>query len=101
MGELNNLTETTKQWIRNKFGNVPISFFEHIRKCVEKGVLVSKDGKTNYAAAEPKTAALFVFLTGTLNKCFRSQSQQNTYQYFGCVIKCMMSVDFVYKEPNG
>jgi len=83
--ELNNLTETTKQWIRNEFGNVPISFFEHIRKCVEKGTLVSKDGSINYAAAEPKTAARFVFLAGTLNKCFRSLSQQNSYHYFNAL----------------
>ena len=83
--ELDNLTEATKQWIRNEFGNVPVSFFEHIRKCVAKGVLVSKDGKINYGGSAPKTDARFVFMSGKLNKCFRSQSQENSYNYFNAL----------------
>lgn len=80
--ELPNLTEATKQWIRNEFGAVPISFFEHIRKCVSKGVLVSKKGSTDYTATPPKTDARFVFLAGKLNKCFLSKSQEKTFDYF-------------------
>ncbi len=83
--ELDNLSETTKQWIRNEFGNVPITFFEHIWKCVKNGSLVSKDGKKSYSQTAPATSARFVFLAGKLNKCFRSQSQQNTYDYFNAL----------------
>jgi len=80
--ELDNLSAATKQWIRNEFGNVPVSFFDHIRKCVAKGVLVSKDGKINYGQSKPLTNARFVFLAGKLNKCFCSKGQKNSYDYF-------------------
>jgi len=80
--ELNNLTDTTKEWIRNEFGNVPLTFFNHIKKCVKAGSLVSADGSVNYAESKPKTGARFAFFAGKLNKCFRSQSQVNTYNYF-------------------
>jgi len=80
--ELNNLTDETKDWIRNEFGNVPMTFFDHIKKCVSSGTLVSADGSVDYAAAAPKTNARFVFFSGKLNKCFRSESQVNSYNYF-------------------
>jgi hypothetical protein len=83
--ELSNLTENTKEWIRNEFGSVPITFFEHIRKCVDKGVLVSKKGNTSYARTTPATNARMVFLAGKLNKCFSSQSQQQSYNYFNAL----------------
>ena len=80
--ELNNLTDETKDWIRNEFGNVPLTFFDHIKKCVRAGTLVSADGSIDYAGAAPKTDARFVFFSGKLNKCFRSESQVNSYNYF-------------------
>lgn len=80
--ELNNLTDETKDWIRNEFGNVPMTFFDHIKKCVRSGTLVSADGSVDYAGAAPKTNARFVFFSGKLNKCFRSESQVNSYNYF-------------------
>lgn len=80
--ELANLSQHTMQWIRNEFGSVPITFFDHIRHCVEKGVLVSRKGNNSYAQTVPKTDARFVFLAGKLNKCFSSESQQNSYNYF-------------------
>ena len=80
--ELNNLTDETKDWIRNEFGNVPLTFFDHIKKCVRSGTLVSADGSVDYAGAAPKTNARFVFFSGKLNKCFRSESQVNSYNYF-------------------
>lgn len=80
--ELNNLTETTKQWIRNEFGAVPLTFFDHIKACIKKGALISKDGKTNYAASAPKTDARFVFLAGKMNKCFKNESQERSFTFF-------------------
>jgi hypothetical protein len=80
--ELNNLTDETKEWIRNEFGPVPITFFNHIKKGVHYGSLVSVDGKKHYADSKPATDARFVFFTGKLNKCFKSESQENSYHYF-------------------
>jgi hypothetical protein len=80
--ELKNLNPETKEWIRNEFGNVPLSFFDHIKKSVKAGVLVSADGKINYSSFKPKTNARFVFLTGKLNKCFISKSQEESYRFF-------------------
>lgn len=80
--ELDNLTDTTKEWIRNEFGNVPLTFFNHIKKCVKAGALVSKDASLNYSSFKPKTDARFVFFAGRKNKCFKSESQENSFQYF-------------------
>ncbi|WP_158800548.1 esterase [Pedobacter sp. L105] len=80
--ELNNLTDTTKNWIREEFGYVPMSFFDHITKCITAGALVSADGKINYSTSAPKTNARFAFFAGKLNKCFRSASQVNTFNFF-------------------
>jgi len=80
--ELDNLSDETKNWIRGEFGYVPMSFFDHIIKCIAAGTLVSADGKTNYAADKPATQARFAFFAGRLNKCFSYESQVNTYNYF-------------------
>ena len=80
--ELDNLTDETKEWIRNEFGPVPIHFFRHIRKGVHNGSLVSVDGSKHYAEKEPATDARFVFFAGKLNKCFRSESQVKSFEYF-------------------
>jgi hypothetical protein len=80
--ELDNLTNTTKNWIRGEFGYVPMSFFDHITKCIAAGTLVSSDGEINYGITKPKTSARFAFFAGKLNKCFKSESQVNTYNYF-------------------
>lgn len=80
--ELDNLNEVTKNWIIHEFGAVPMSFFEHIKKCVQAGVLTSRDGRKNYDHPEPRTSARFVFYTGKKNKCFLSESQQRTFDYF-------------------
>jgi hypothetical protein len=80
--ELNNLTDTTKEWITEEFGYVPLSFFDHITKCIAAGALVSADGKINYSASTPKTSARFAFFAGRLNKCFSYESQVNTFNYF-------------------
>jgi hypothetical protein len=83
--ELNNLSDTTKNWIREEFGYVPMTFFDHITKSINAGSLVSADGETNYSATPPKTNARFAFFAGKLNKCFKSTSQVNTYNYFNAI----------------
>ena len=80
--ELNNLNDQTKHWIENEFGPVPISFFRHIRKGVNYGSLVSADGTIHYADVTPQTDARFIFFAGKLNKCFKSESQVNSFNYF-------------------
>jgi hypothetical protein len=80
--ELENLSDETMDWIRNEFGPVPVHFFRHIRKGVHNGSLVSVDGAKHYAEKIPATDARFVFFAGKLNKCFRSESQVNSFDYF-------------------
>ncbi|MBC7745603.1 MAG: esterase [Flavobacterium sp.] len=80
--ELENLNPETMEWIRNEFGNVPLSFFDHIKKCVSTGALVSANGQINYSSFKPKTNARIVFITGKKNKCFSSKSQEESYTYF-------------------
>jgi len=80
--ELSNLTEETKNWIRQEFGRVPLSFFTHIKKCISAGALVSADGQQSYADGKPRTNARIAFFAGQLNKCFKAESQELTYKYF-------------------
>jgi pimeloyl-ACP methyl ester carboxylesterase len=80
--ELSNLSSPVMEWIRGEFGQVPVSFFEHIHKCVSAGQLVSSDGSVRYADQAPKTEARFVFLTGKKNKCFLHESQEKSFEYF-------------------
>jgi hypothetical protein len=80
--ELENLNPETKNWITGAFGAVPVSFFEHMKKCVRAGVLVSRDGGRSYGATPPSTSARFVFFTGRKNKCFLSKSQQESFAFF-------------------
>ena len=83
--ELNNLTEETKEWIRGEFGNVPISFFDHIKKCINANQLVSNNNNVHYASIKPKTDTRIAFFAGKLNKCFKSESQEKSWQYFNSI----------------
>ncbi|WP_163713838.1 alpha/beta hydrolase [Mangrovibacterium lignilyticum] len=81
---LENLDRKTMDWIQYEFASVPTKFFDQIRKCVHRGVLVPADsasGKT-YADEEPKTDARFIFFGGEYNLCFKPQSQANSFNYF-------------------
>jgi len=80
--ELDNLSDETKNWIRGEFGFVPFSFFDHIKKCISSGALVSADGRENYTAGLPKTDARIAFFAGRLNKCFKAESQERSWRYF-------------------
>jgi len=80
--ELDNLSDETRNWIRGEFGFVPFSFFDHIKKCIGAGTLVSADGKQNYAIGLPQTNARIAFFAGELNKCFKAESQKMSYRHF-------------------
>jgi hypothetical protein len=80
---LKNLNDETKEWIQHEFAEVPLSFFKHIRSCIKKGALVSKN-KTNrvtYAPEDFKTDARIALFSGIKNLCFLPESQKNTFEY--------------------
>jgi hypothetical protein len=78
---LENLDEPTKTWIQQEFAAVPLSFFDHIKKCVQHGALVSNSDNGDYTLPCPKTTARFVLFAGEKNLCFKPESQQRTYAY--------------------
>lgn len=77
---LENLDNTTLQWIQQEFAEVPISFFRHIRMCIGRGELVSVDGQTEYLR-DFRSSASFTLLAGEQNQCFLPWSQQNTFAF--------------------
>lgn len=79
---LENLDEPTKTWIQQEFAAVPLSFFDHITKCVRHGSLVSNRDRGDYTLPCPKTTARMVLFAGEKNLCFRPESQQRTFEYF-------------------
>jgi hypothetical protein len=80
--ELDNIDEKTKDWIQYEFAHVPLSFFDHIKKCVKQGSLIGmKEGAADYTNKAPRTSARFVLFGGKKNKCFLSKSQEDTYEY--------------------
>ncbi|MEX2592907.1 MAG: alpha/beta fold hydrolase [Anditalea sp.] len=80
---LENLDAPTMEWIQHEFAHVPLSFFYHIRKCVNAGVLVPYEGNQveTYAPKEIKTDARIILFAGAKNKCFLPESQQLTFGY--------------------
>lgn len=81
-----NLNAATHDWLKGEFADVPLTFFEQIRRCVEGGRLVSVDGRSelpaDFTAQPPETDARFVFLAGDRNACFLPASQQSTFEWF-------------------
>lgn len=79
---LENLNSTTMKWIENEFANVPLSFFNHIKKCVKAGKLVPNgSNEVSYTPETSGTEARVVLFAGAKNLCFLDESQKNTYQY--------------------
>lgn len=81
-----NLNDKTHDWIRQEFGNVPLSFFRQMQACVCAGHLVAVESfpalPADFIAAPPKTNARLAFVTGELNACFNWHSQLATYNWF-------------------
>jgi len=80
------LDEKIHEWIKHEFAEVPITFFEQMRRCVKEGHLVSVDGDRrlpkDFVAQAPETDARFAFFQGTKNRCFLPVSQQRTFDWF-------------------
>jgi pimeloyl-ACP methyl ester carboxylesterase len=78
--------ETHDTWLASEFGNVPLSFFQQMARCIDKGHLVSYEGlpglPDDYVAQEPQTEARFAFFAGELNRCFLAESQRQSYEFF-------------------
>lgn len=84
--EHENLNEETHEWLKDEFAEVPIRFFNHIKKCVAKGHLIANGDETglpdDFEMGKPQTDARFVFFAGEKNRCFLPESQVRTYNYF-------------------
>jgi len=81
---LENLDEPTKQWIQNEFAEVPLCFFDNIKKCVKQGELVPFEINDQLPKSYTKnfnTTARIVLFGGELNLCFKPESQEHTYAY--------------------
>jgi len=87
--ELENLDEITKDWIQHEFAEVPMSFFDHIKKCVNHTALVPFKHRSglpaSYVDPPPRTDARIVLFGGEKNLCFKPQSQEYTYQYLNAL----------------
>jgi len=81
-----NLNDATHEWIKQEFGQCPITFFEQMASCIEAGHLVAVDGlaelPSDFVAREPATTARFSFIAGVNNRCFLAESQQRTFDFF-------------------
>jgi pimeloyl-ACP methyl ester carboxylesterase len=81
-----NLNDAIHDWIRGEFGNVPLTFFQQMARCLDAGHLVAQEHlpglPSDFTAAPPKTAARFAFIAGARNACFTWQSQQATFDWF-------------------
>lgn len=80
---LQNLNEETKLWIQKEFAEVPLSFFKHIKGCVNEGVLKpnNKRNHKTYLDGNFKPQARIALFAGRENLCFLPDSQQNTFGY--------------------
>jgi pimeloyl-ACP methyl ester carboxylesterase len=81
-----NLNAETHEWIKQEFANVPLTFFEQMKRCIKVGHLVSVSGlpelPADFTAQPPRTDARFAFLAGERNACFLAESQERTYDFF-------------------
>ncbi|WP_426302636.1 alpha/beta hydrolase [Arthrobacter sp. R-11] len=81
-----NLDETTHEWIKGEFAEVPVSFFEEMGRSIRAGHMVAAGSHPelpdNYEAQAPRTDARFVFLAGQDNRCFLPESQERTFRFF-------------------
>lgn len=81
-----NLSEQTHDWLKEEFGNVPLSFFKQMARCVRRGNLISVENfpelPKDFGITAPKTEARFAFFCGEKNRCFLPESQQKSWAYF-------------------
>lgn len=83
--EHENLNEETHEWLKDEFAEVPIRFFNHIKKCVTKGHLIANGDETglpgDFESLKPQTDARFVLVAGEKNRCFLPESQIQTFRH--------------------
>jgi len=81
-----NLNDATHEWLKDEFGEVPLTFFDQITRCIRAGHLVSVDGRPelpeSFVDAPPRTDARFAFIAGDRNVCFLPVSQRRTFEWF-------------------
>ena len=82
-----NLNDATHgEWLQREFGDVPMTFFKQMARCVRAGQLVrvrDLDGlPRRYASAPPQTGARMVFYAGLQNRCFLAESQRRTFAWW-------------------
>lgn len=81
-----NLNRATHEWLCDEFADVPLTFFEQIRRSVDAGHLVRADAHPDlpesFVDAPPRTRARFAFFAGALNACFEPESQRRTHAWF-------------------
>lgn len=81
-----NLNDATHDWLSDEFAEVPLTFFDQMLRCVERGHLVStgahRELPQDFAASAPLTDARFAFMAGELNECFLAESQRRSFAWF-------------------
>jgi hypothetical protein len=81
---LNHVTHDS--WLADEFGHVPMSFFEQMAVCIERGHLVSYEDLAglpgDYTATPPQTDARIAFVAGARNRCFLPESQRRSFEHF-------------------
>ena len=80
-----NISEATHTWIAREFGEVPVSFFRQMARCVRRGTLVSTgrfaELPADFGAAPPRSDARWALFAGGLNECFLPASQVATWDF--------------------
>jgi hypothetical protein len=80
-----NLNAATHEWIKGEFAEVPLTFFDQMGRCVERGHLVTEQTypelPVSTVAQPPQTDARFVLLAGEDNLCFLPESQRRTHRF--------------------
>jgi hypothetical protein len=82
-----NLNHATHDaWLEHEFGDVPMTFFEQMARCIEEGHLVAYEDlpglPADYVREPPATDARVAFLTGARNRCFLPASQVRSHEHF-------------------
>jgi hypothetical protein len=81
-----NLNDATHEWIKGEFGQVPMTWYEHLADAAAAGEWVSTGKYPElpplYTTQAPRTEARFVFMTGDRNQAFLPEGMGRTFEYF-------------------
>ncbi len=80
-----NLSDNVHEWMKGEFAHVPLSFFRQMSRSIKAGHLVMTGAfdvlPETVVAHAPRTDARIVLLAGSLNDCFKPQSQEQTFDF--------------------